>query len=107
MRKLVNAFSVNMLGGSDGVKTVDFTPISVDDARLYAKLGVESIVGHPDTAAVIGNLLGIEVPVNRASINIGPEGLLLAQYSGPRLPEGATTLPEGAKIEFWLVDLVQ
>ena len=29
--------------------------------------------------------------------------MLVAQYSGPRLPEGATALPAGARIEFWLV----
>jgi hypothetical protein len=29
--------------------------------------------------------------------------MLVAQYTGPRLPEGATTLPPGAKIRFILV----
>lgn len=46
----------------------------------------------------------MEVPVNRASYTLVPgEKLLVAQYKGPRLPEGATKLPEGATIEFYLV----
>lgn len=28
---------------------------------------------------------------------------LVGQYRGPRLPDGATTLPEGATIEWWHV----
>jgi hypothetical protein len=31
------------------------------------------------------------------------EGVLVAQYRGPRLPEGATELPEGATIEWYVV----
>jgi len=50
-------------------------------------------------------MLGVSVPVNRVNVKLtGP--MVVAQYMGPRLPEGATTLPEGAKIEFWKVELV-
>jgi len=30
---------------------------------------------------------------------------VVAQYIGPRLPEGATSLPEGSKVEFFLLKL--
>lgn len=31
------------------------------------------------------------------------DAALIGQYIGPRLPEGATELPAGATIEWWLV----
>lgn len=47
-----------------------------------------------------------ELPANRASVKLEPgEKMIVAQYSGPRLPEGTTALPEGAKIEFILVEV--
>ncbi|MCK7505116.1 MAG: DUF1874 domain-containing protein [Desulfobacterales bacterium] len=58
---------------------------------------VISAVGHADTAAVFSSLLGRPVPVERRSIKLDEgETALVGQYIGPRLPEGATTLPEGA-----------
>jgi hypothetical protein len=52
--------------------------------------GFKSVVGHTDTAAVIG------VPMNRESVKLGSgDELVVAQLSGGRLPEGATSLPEG------------
>jgi len=55
-----------------------------------------SVVGHPDTANVLG------VAFNRASLTLqkGDE-LLVAQLVGGRLPEGATTLPEGFSFKFY------
>jgi hypothetical protein len=55
---------------------------------------------------VVGSLLGREVPMNRATVQLtAGDVLFVAQYSGPRLPEGATSLPDGAKIEFLRVTL--
>ena len=60
-----------------------------------------SVIGHPDTAAVVSGLLGRPVPCNRASISL-EEGdvLYVAQLEGGRLPEGANVLPEGFKMTF-------
>jgi hypothetical protein len=62
-----------------------------------------SAVGHADTAAIIGGLVGAEVPMARVSVPVLKDGdtHLLALYQGPRLPEGATTLPEGASLQFY------
>lgn len=65
-----------------------------------------SAVGHSDTAAIFSEILGTEVPENRISIpplGAGTEQILAGLYTGPRLPEGATTLPEGATITWVLV----
>jgi len=74
--------------------------------RTKEDIEVVSAIGHADTAKIVSGLLGIELPANRISIKMtGMEKVIVAQYSGCRLPEGATILPEGAKIEFWEVSL--
>ena len=66
-----------------------------------------SAVGHADTAAVFAALLDRPVPVNRISVSLTEDDeLLIGQLTGPRLPEGSTTLPEGAAIT-WLRVVVQ
>ena len=100
---LLNAFSANML--AEFPVSVHFVEIS---ATVMAKLAQESVsaVGHADTAALFSAILGIEVPCNRISITLkSGENALLGQYSGPRLPEGATTLPEGASIKWVLINV--
>lgn len=100
---LGNAFSLGMLA-EDAIITKE--TISIEKAKEVAAK-CESVVGHADTAAVISSLLGIEVPANRISISLNAgDSMLVAQYIGPRLPEGATTLPEGAKIEFILIQVL-
>jgi hypothetical protein len=45
--------------------------------------------------------------MNRANVSLAAgDRVLVGQYSGPRLPEGTTTLPEGATIK-WLVVTVK
>ncbi len=77
--------------------------VSLDTARNLAKV-CTSAVGHADTAAVFSDVLGIDVPCNRVSVSLDHcTTALVGQYSGPRLPEGATTLPEGATIKWMIV----
>lgn len=66
-----------------------------------------SAVGHADTARIFSDTLKTDVGENRCSITLSKDiELLVGQYSGPRLPEGATTLPEGATIKWFHVKLV-
>ena len=62
-----------------------------------------SAVGHADTAAIISKMVEAEVPMARVNVPELKDGdeHLLALYRGPRLPEGATTLPEGATLSFF------
>lgn len=61
----------------------------------------KSVVGHADTAAVLG------VQFNRESVTLEKGDILyVAQITGGRLPEGSTTLPEGFKLKFLKVELV-
>jgi len=98
---LTNAFSIQMLqkGG-----LVRFDEIAPEDIPA----NVVSAVGHADTAAVLSNMLGFEVPMNRINISLDENTeLYVAQLIGGRLPEGATTLPEGFSFKFYRVTIVQ
>ena len=101
---LANAFSLSMTVGNALIekRSVDF------DEFLIVSKDAESIVGHAETAAILSQMLGREVNVNRVSVRLDEGDIVcVAQYIGPRLPEGATSLPEGAQIEWMIVRIVQ
>ncbi len=60
-----------------------------------------SAIGHEDTARLISEMSGCDISCNRISVptfDSGDEHLIVL-YKGPRLPEGVTTLPEGASLQ--------
>ncbi|MFH1554639.1 MAG: hypothetical protein ABII76_07220 [Pseudomonadota bacterium] len=129
---ICNALSLNMLAdpaanlrcrrlgnGSNGRRWLG-------DALRWAERERASVVpaiGHADMARVAGaalvavaDALGVggvptveecvAVAATRPTVLLGDgDCALVAQYRGPRLPEGATALPEGATIEWWAVDV--
>ena len=96
---LLNAFSLNMIVGNADIVVRE---VSQKVAASLAPACV-SAVGHADTAAVFSSVLGVEIPCNRATVALkAGDVALVGQYSGPRLPEGAVSLPEGAAIK-WVV----
>jgi len=99
-----NAFSLNMLVG---MASVNVYPITQQQAqRAVACNEWESGVGHADTAKIFSKELGVEVPFNRVTAQLNPGAkILVGQYKGPRLAEGATSLPEGASIQWMLVEI--
>lgn len=104
--KLANAFSISMVAhhvGANQGTAVKFQELSRDHVMEYLwRYGVQSYIGHADTAAVLSTVLGVEIPVNRGSLVLEKdESIFIAQYTGPRLPEGATQLPEGASFKFY------
>jgi len=101
---LANAFSLSMIPEGESAN-FNSTPIPKVMAEMFLRRDpFQSFVGHANTAAILTNMLGVEVTMNRGDVtlNVGDE-LIVAQYKGPRLPEGATSLPEGARIDFLLV----
>jgi len=83
-------------------------PVSIDEVRFLLRGDgrYTSAVGHVETAAVFSGQLGMPVCFNRATVSLKPGDIaVVGQYKGPRLPEGATTLPEGAKID-WMAVMV-
>jgi len=107
---IINAFSASML--AELPCSVTFTELSAPGAKFLiarregAGDTIESAVGHADTAEVFSAALDYPVQPNRVSVTLRDGDVaLLGQYSGPRLPEGATALPEGASIRWMRVSV--
>lgn len=91
---LGNAFSLQMLASFPC--SVSVTEVSKEDVPSDAV----SVVGHQQTADILG------VAFNRVSLTLHKGDVLyVAQVVGGRLPEGATTLPDGYSMKFLKVTL--
>ncbi len=91
-----NAFSMQMLTSIPAVPIIEMANIEEISHADFI-----SVIGHPDTANVLSNLLGKEVKCNRQSIQLQEGDILyVAQLTGGRLPEGCTILPEGYDFKF-------
>ena len=120
---IANAFSLSMLdrGAQKGTPN-GYCPAPGDapmPARVPRPIGdpvaflrdatnmgceIRSVVGHADTATLFASILGRAVPFNRETVKLTSSDILLVgQYVGPRLPEGATCLPEGSSLQWWTV----
>ena len=103
MKYLGNALSLGMLDClAEYPVNLVVKQITLEQAKEWVKgHAPESIVGHADTALLLTSLLEQTVEMRRVStsLSLGDE-LLVAQYNGPRLPEGATSLPEGASLRW-------
>jgi len=106
MLKLANAFSLNMLSTDIRIHVLVTKRISKEEAKELLKDGFENYIGHKDLANIVSNELGLPVEMNekRPNLVLQLEDLVVvAQYIGPRLPEGATELPPNARIEYFTV----
>lgn len=100
---LCNAFSLQMLKSVPA--NIQINEVSLQDVKDVQERLI-SAIGHPDTAAVLGSML--DVTIHPARVNVALQSgseIIVAQYVGGRLPEGATTLPEGASFRFFVVSV--
>ena len=101
--KLANLFDMYMLWGNS---TVKFTKITLDKTKELLDDNVESYINDKSLANVLLNQFDIPVVENPwCFIAEKNEKFIIADYRGPTLSENATSLPEGAKITFWLVEV--
>ena len=99
MTLLTNAFSLQMVANLD-TSAVIVEKVSPSDVPANAI----SAIGHADCARICSEILNRKVDVNRTSQRLQPGDVLyVAQFTGGRLPEGATTLPEGVSLQFFRV----
>jgi hypothetical protein len=97
MNYLTNAFSIQMIQRDTCLSFKEISPKEIPEDIISA-------IGHPDTAAVVGNILEREVPCNRISISLSRgDALYVAQLTGGRLPEGSTSLPDDFSLKFYEV----
>jgi hypothetical protein len=104
MLYITNAFSLNMLP-EEPVLNIQVYSLESDLAARCELINsrydhdVKSIVGHKDMATLITMALQTPVEFNRETVVLEDgDQLLVAQYTGERLPEGTTALPEGSTI---------
>lgn len=103
-----NAFSLSMLPPEMEATKIKVVRVQNPHHVLvdYKNYNLVSGVGHADTARLFSKLLRREIPANRINVVLSPPDVaLVGQYRGPRLPEGATELPPGATIDWYLVSL--
>ncbi|MBW6395989.1 DUF1874 domain-containing protein [Thermus sp. SYSU G05001] len=101
---LLNALSLNMISHQEGA--FYWRLITPETARVLLARGFRSAVGHEDLARVLEGVLGVPVPVNRATVVLEPgDRAVVAQYKGPRLPEGATRLPGGSSVGLYFMEV--
>lgn len=86
-----NAFSLQMLNSDAMISVEEIPEEDFNNVKNIAK----SVVGHEDTA----NVLGVEFNRENITLNKG-DILYVAQIVGGRLPEGATELPDGFRFKF-------
>ena len=95
---LTNGFSLNMLQPEIAC-SCRLTVREYRGTEAVVK-GARSIVGHADMARLLG------VPMHRETVQLGyDDQCIVAQYTGPRLPEGCTILPDGASIKLYFVTI--
>lgn len=103
---LLNAFSLSMVAEMTQALShlkLSVTALTLEEARDLVT-DATSAVGHAPTASIFALLLQRDVLLNRISVKLTEgETAVVGQYIGPRLDEGATSLPEGATIEWYLV----
>lgn len=101
MTFLGNAFSLQMVDFPSTISAMEVNPAEIPADAV-------SCIGHHDTAAVVSNIIGRDIPANRMNVHLSEGDVIyVAQLTGGRLPEGATTLPENFSIKFIRVSIVR
>jgi len=97
---IANAFALSML-------PTYTTNVEVREVNALPTEGYVSIIGHDSLIPILEGITGHTYPVKRISVKLtDTDTLYVAQYTGPRLPEGATELPEGASLVFLRVRVI-
>ncbi len=114
---ICNSFTLSMIMPdilSAGV-VIKADPISLEEVKalIAREGGFVSAVGHESTAKVLSNLLGTDVPFNRAQIAITGGDVIISFQFMVRLPEGKVlgedeviALYNEGKIKFFKVEVI-
>ena len=101
---IVNAFSLNMLASLNA--TIKTEELTFEEVQYWTSNPCQWAIGHETTSVIVSGLLyphlgDDPMRANRETVRLlKGDSLIVAQYVGPRLPEEATVLPEGATIKW-------
>ena len=106
---LGNEFNLGMLNRI--LQAVDMRaprPIDLASAKsLIHEFGFTSVVDNVAMAAVFQDVLGTLVPVNHGiDVSLGDDtddAMVVGLYTGPKLADDAKALPEGSRIDWWVI----
>jgi hypothetical protein len=101
----MNSFSLNTLREFSAA-TVSVRSLTLDEAKILAREAV-SAVGHPDTATLFADCLGIDVTMNRQTVVMASgDRALVGQHVGERLPVGTVFRPIDSEIRWLIVEVI-
>ena len=105
MKYLLNSMIIPVDFSALNVATITMRKIQLDEVRkLLNNGGFISAVGHPGTAQLLTELLGIEVPVNRVAVQLKSGDIGIHFVLTQRLPEGKVLSKEElAKLDYYFV----
>jgi len=104
---MLNAFSLNMLP-NDMEASLKYVPITKSEVRKTLLINGDYVcaIGHNDIANILSNMLDLNIRYNRQAVSLREGDIaIVAQYTGPRLQEGTTSLPQNATIRFCRVNV--
>jgi hypothetical protein len=104
MKYLLNSMIVPVDFSALNVATITMRKIQPDEVRKLLSDGFISAVGHPGTAQLLTELLGIQVPVNRVAVQLKSDDIGIHFVLRERLPEGKVLSKEElAKLDYYFV----
>lgn len=96
---LVGSIRTQMLPMHGG--QLDIKRINIEDVR---KIRLVSHIPNEEYESVISSLYGRAIPYGEKQLRLATgRSALIARYAGPRLEFGADELPEGARMDFFLL----
>ena len=109
MQFITSVFSMNMLESPQiGHQFKIYAwKISAESAKDFVESEApKSVIPNAAFATIISADLDVDVLCNRETVKLrGGDTMLLCQYSGPRLQSGASELPNGAQIDYFVLEI--
>jgi hypothetical protein len=103
---LLNAFSLSMLP-TDTPVILSVRGVDVEEVRKLLGSDFISAIGHESTAALLSNILGVDVKFNRTAVKLEPGDMAVVFQLLGRPPEGRVLTVEelrGIEHRFFVVE---
>jgi len=101
---ILNAISLNLIGNNNSKVDFLMARSSMEEAKMWASgKEVISVVRHglQFIAEEIARECYLFEEKSEVKFGKGAHDVIVVQYRGPRLPEGAARLPKEGKLEIW------